>query len=202
MTVTVDNICDIMSKDYYDKRGHKFQGESGWRDAITSRCGFGDEQFAPMKLRAMWAYYISDPDEMKYGASIKRFTEHRCLMKFASRVFVQRDGKPGSSTLYPLASYRCANFYNGCGANDVTFARPKGTATPDVLEEPCYKCGGRMMREDLWFEAFVGGKLTIRVLTPAPAPIASSAGLRGPTQDIVEQAEVTTAEEWGVEDFF
>ena len=207
MNVTADNICDIMSADFYTQCGFKFQGDVGWRDEIAKVCGYGDGQFAPLKLRAMWAYYITDPDEKKHGASIARFTHSRTLMKFAVKVFVKRDGSGGANVLYPLSLYRCANFYNGCGACDEIAMGVKDGNAPDTSKEPCYQCQGDMMRLDLWTEAFIGGRLHVKQLAaPLPLPVPIEGKEQAPVRsddrlgDVLD--ELVEGFDEGVEEYF
>ena len=143
--ITADDIFAVMKGDFLQKFGFAYKGGDKDELTISDVCGFGDGKFAPVKLRAMWLYYLDDAKEREFGYSVKRFTEPRVLMKLAVRVHKTPKGFTGKTEsheyicegwlCWPMTCMMQINFY--------TFPE---SDVPEVAPEPCFYCQGPMVR--------------------------------------------------------
>jgi hypothetical protein len=145
MNVTTDNIFDTMKADFLQKQGFPYIGKTADREEVTAIAGYSSDQFVPVKLRAMWLYYLDDPKEKEFGYSIERFTESRVLMKCAARVHKAPSGftEKLEGFVYICEGWLC--WPTTCMRQEKFSAFPPGDA-PDVHPVPCYYCNGPMVK--------------------------------------------------------
>lgn len=156
-------------RDYRDVVGCGYKADQQDRRTIEGIAGFNQNQYVPLKLRAMWAHYLSDPKEREFGFSIKRFTDPRVLNKYAARVHKTANlGKdlgrfwldvldeirtmPGGCAKHPIwnSGEVTTGPYYYCPSCDEG-AHVRGTISVLMRVPPlfkCHDCGGMAERRD------------------------------------------------------
>ncbi len=148
----IDDIWECLKCDTEQKLGFPLHEEKGADDLIRDLA----KDYGPERLRAMWAYYITDDRELEFGISVQAFSDPRRLARFAVRVGKgQKAAKPDEMRWHVVYSCvkRCL-YGDDLWGYDVTFKHGEHKAAIDALplyhENPCPHCKGPCIMNYDW----------------------------------------------------
>ena len=134
------DIWDCIKNDTKEKLGFPLRSAEGADDLIRALA----KDYGDVRLRAMWAYYISNEREIDFGISVVAFADDRRLAKYAARV---TKVKAATGHVPQLTGYICqrdvsinyvAPWCMGEGALECA------DEMPDCHPDPCLLCKGPM----------------------------------------------------------
>lgn len=148
----IEDIWKCLKRDTEEKLGFPLRGEKGADDLIYDLA----KDYGAERLRAMWAYYITDDRELEFGISVASFSDPRRLARFAVRVGKGRKAaKPGDmmwNVVYSCAA-RCL-YGDDLWHYNIVFKHGGHKAAVDALplyhENPCPHCQGPCVMNYDW----------------------------------------------------
>ncbi len=141
-TDLIDETWGKLKADYLFKKKDPFLAEGG----LQLVSDFLESNVPAVRLVAAWNYYLDDTSKGDlYGYTLDRFKKQinmyldKVRQGDGSRVKGKRTGKVQRSGYF----YQCE-----CGYELILDRQQCDGDFPDVLEEPCKRCEGRMRRVD------------------------------------------------------